>query len=105
MLASTLDGKQYMEKALSSSSRKKLRQHRRRLAEKGALESKVVNETEAVGSAVEEFLRLEAAGWKGRKGTALLCKPADATFTREMVAVWRRKATPGFTRSISMGSR
>ena len=86
MLASTLDGKQYMEKALSSSSRKKLRQHRRRLAEKGALESKVVNEPEAVGNALEEFLRLEAAGWKGRKGTALLCKPADATFTREMVA-------------------
>ena len=42
MLASKLDAKQYMEKALSASSRKKLRQHRRRLAEKGALESKTI---------------------------------------------------------------
>lgn len=85
MLASKLDGKQYLEKSLSSSSRKKLRQHRRRLAEKGALESNVVTEPEAIAGAVEEFLRLEAAGWKGRKGTALLCDAADATFTREMV--------------------
>ena len=33
MLDSNLDGKAYLEQALSSSSRKKLRQHRRRLAE------------------------------------------------------------------------
>ena len=85
MLASNLDGKHYMEKALSGSSRKKLRQHRRRLAEKGAFESKIVTEPEAVGRALEDFLRLEAAGWKGRKRTALLCNPADATFTREMM--------------------
>jgi CelD/BcsL family acetyltransferase involved in cellulose biosynthesis len=86
MLESKLDGKQYMEKALSAASRKKLRQHRRRLAEQGALESKVVGEPEAVSRALEDFLRLEAAGWKGRQGTALLCNPADATFAREMMA-------------------
>jgi len=86
MLASTLDGKQYLEKALSSSSRKKLRQHRRRLAERGVLESKIITEPEALAGALEEFLRLEAAGWKGRKRTALLCHPPDATFTREMMA-------------------
>jgi CelD/BcsL family acetyltransferase involved in cellulose biosynthesis len=86
MLASTLDSKQYLEKALSSSSRKKLRQHRRRLAERGDLESKIITEPDALAGAVEEFLRLEAAGWKGRKRTALLCHPPDATFTREMMA-------------------
>jgi CelD/BcsL family acetyltransferase involved in cellulose biosynthesis len=86
MLESKLDGKQYLEKALSSSSRKKLRQHRRRLGEKGALESKIVSEPEAVSRAVEGFLQLEASGWKGRKGTALLNDAADATFTREMMA-------------------
>ena len=86
MLASKLDGKQYMEKALSGSSRKKLRQHRRRLADKGALESKIISEPETVTAALEDFLSLEVAGWKGRKGTALLCNPADATFAREMVA-------------------
>ncbi|MGH6664953.1 MAG: GNAT family N-acetyltransferase, partial [Pseudolabrys sp.] len=84
-LAATLDAKQYLEKALSASRRKKLRQRRRGLAEKGALESKIISEPEAVGRALEDFLRLEAAGWKGRKRTALLCNPPDATFTREMM--------------------
>ena len=86
MLASMLDAKQYMETALSASRRKKLRQHRRRLSEKGALESKIISDPGAVGRALEDFLRLEAAGWKGRNRTALLCNVADATFTREMVA-------------------
>jgi CelD/BcsL family acetyltransferase involved in cellulose biosynthesis len=78
-LASTLDGKKYLEKALSSGSRKKLRQQRRRLAEKGSLESRVVR------NALEQFLTLEAAGWKGRQGTALLNSEADAAFARAMV--------------------
>jgi CelD/BcsL family acetyltransferase involved in cellulose biosynthesis len=85
-LESELDGKQYFEKALSSASRKKLRQHRRRLEEKGKLELKVCNTPEAVGQAFEDFLRLEAAGWKGRRGTALLCDQAEAAFVRGMVA-------------------
>jgi len=87
ILASDLDGKQYFEKALSSSSRKKLRQHRRRLEEKGALENVVSTEPSAVRLAFEDFLALETAGWKGRSGTALLCREADASFARAMIAV------------------
>lgn len=86
LLQSELDGKQYFEKALSSASRKKLRQHRRRLEEKGKLELEVWNTPEAVAQAFEDFLRLEAAGWKGRRGTALLCDRAEAAFVRGMVA-------------------
>lgn len=85
-LASTLDAKQYMEKALSSSSRKKLRQHRRRLGEKGALESRIIAEPTAVSAAFEAFLKLEASGWKGRQSTALLSNEADASFARAMIA-------------------
>jgi CelD/BcsL family acetyltransferase involved in cellulose biosynthesis len=84
-LASQLDAQSYMEKALSSSSRKKLRQHRRKLAEKGALESKIVTEPDAVRGAFEDFLLLEASGWKGRQGTALLSDKADAAFARAMI--------------------
>src|SRR5436305_98018 len=40
-LSTGLDGKSYLQQALSSSSRKKLRQQRRRLAEKGTLASVV----------------------------------------------------------------
>jgi len=38
------------------------------------------------GAAVEQFLRLEAAGWKGRAGTALLCRPAHTRFFRDTTA-------------------
>ncbi len=87
MLNSNLDGKAYFEQALSSSSRKKLRQHRRRLAEKGSLQAAVLTEPHAVRNAFEDFVTLEAAGWKGRQGTALLSKPSDARFARAMIAV------------------
>jgi len=91
VLASDLDGTQYFEKALSSSSRKKLRQHRRRLGEKGALKLEVCSAPEAVGKAFEEFLALEAAGWKGRRGSAILCDAAEAGFVREMIAELARR--------------
>jgi hypothetical protein len=34
--------------------------------------------------AIEEFLRLEASGWKGRTGTAMLCRPGHDRFFREV---------------------
>jgi hypothetical protein len=85
MLKSDLDGKDYLEKAFSAASRKKLRQHRRRLSEKGELSSVVITDPHAVRSALEDFLRMEASGWKGEQGTALLCNDADAAFTRAAV--------------------
>ena len=86
MLASELDGKRYLEQALSGSSRKKLRQYRRRLGEKGALSYKVLTAPADVERGLEDFLALEAAGWKGRQGSALANDPADAAFTRAMIA-------------------
>ena len=85
-LSADLDAKAYFEQAMSASSRKKLRQHRRRLGEKGVLASVVVTEPHAVGRAFEDFLSLEAAGWKGRQGTALANNAADAQYTRAMIA-------------------
>jgi CelD/BcsL family acetyltransferase involved in cellulose biosynthesis len=85
-LASELDGKAYLEKALSSSTRKKLRQHRRKLSEKGTLTSSIATSAEDVGKAVDEFLAMEAAGWKGRQGTAIASNTADAAFMRGAMA-------------------
>ena len=84
-LESNLDGKAYLEKSLSSSTRKKLRQHRRRLAEKGKLEIVAASEPQAVRNALEEFLTMEAAGWKGAQGTALLSNDVDAAFIRSAI--------------------
>ena len=86
MLVSTLDGKGYLEQALSSSTRKKLRQHRRRLGERGTLTSVATVEPAALRRSLEEFLLLEASGWKGRQGTALLCNDGEAAFARAFVA-------------------
>jgi len=85
-LASGLDGKAYLEAALSSGTRKKLRQYRRRLAEKGAVTFTIADQPAAVRAALEDFLAIEAAGWKGREGTAVLSTSADAAFMRAAVA-------------------
>jgi CelD/BcsL family acetyltransferase involved in cellulose biosynthesis len=37
-----------------------------------------------VESAIEQFLELEARGWKGRAGTALSCRPGHDRFFREV---------------------
>jgi CelD/BcsL family acetyltransferase involved in cellulose biosynthesis len=86
VLASTLDAKPYFEKAMSSSSRKKLRQHRRRLEEKGRLETHIFVEPDEIGRGFDDFLALEAAGWKGRRGTALACDQAEASLAKAMIA-------------------
>ncbi len=84
-LESKLDGKPYLEKSVSGSTRKKLRQHRRRLSESGALTFVIAAEPQAVHAALEQFLTMEASGWKGRQGTALLSEPAHAAFMRGAV--------------------
>jgi hypothetical protein len=75
----------YLEKAMSSSSRKKLRQQRRRLGEQGQLKTTIARALSDVQRAFEAFLILEAKGWKGRRGTALLRDPAEAAFARKMI--------------------
>jgi Acetyltransferase (GNAT) domain len=87
ILKAGLDGKSYLEKAMSSSSRKKLRQHRRRLSEKGLVESVIARDPASVSREMVDFLALEAAGWKGREGTALLCNPDDAIFFKETMRI------------------
>ena len=39
-----------------------------------------------VADALETFLVLEASGWKGQRGTALLCDEGDAAFIRRATA-------------------
>ena len=85
LLVAGLDGKTYLERALSSSTRKKLRQHRRRLGEHGALTRSIHREPAAVAAALEQFLTLEASGWKGARGTAMLSDPATAAFARTAI--------------------
>lgn len=70
----------------SGSTRKKLRQDWNRLAATGELEAINVRAPDAIGAAIEAFLELEASGWKGDRGTALLNDAADAAFARRFIA-------------------
>jgi CelD/BcsL family acetyltransferase involved in cellulose biosynthesis len=56
---------------------------RRRLSETLGAELVTVDRA-GEDSAVERFLELEAAGWKGRAGTAFACNPAHAELFREL---------------------
>ena len=60
----------YLDDAIGGKKRKELRRQRHRLAETGAVSSDTVREPSAVAQALGDFLALEAAGWKGRAGTA-----------------------------------
>lgn len=69
----------------SGSTRKKLRQDWNRLSGLGAVD--VANERAPgeVRDAFEIFLAMEAQGWKGAQGTALLCSDQDAAFVRHLI--------------------
>jgi CelD/BcsL family acetyltransferase involved in cellulose biosynthesis len=60
----------YIERSVGRHQHKELRRHWRRLGDTGAVLLTSATEPAAVAMAVEDFFVLEAAGWKGRAGTA-----------------------------------
>ncbi|CAO4179116.1 GNAT family N-acetyltransferase [Methylorubrum populi] len=68
--------------------RAEFRRLRKRLAERGDLREVSYRKPEEVGAAFQEFLDLEAAGWKGRKsrrGQAIRHKPPLRAFAERMI--------------------
>ena len=59
----------------------------------------VVEDRSGDPEAVDQFLRLEAASWKGEAGTALASSEADAAFFREM---WTDFTAAGRTRLMAL---
>lgn len=66
--------------AMRSKYRSNVRRSRRLFHELDGAREVIVNGGEASGAAVEEFLDLEASGWKGREGTAIRTSPGMAQF-------------------------
>jgi CelD/BcsL family acetyltransferase involved in cellulose biosynthesis len=81
-LGATRDAEELLRDALGAKKLKELRRQRHRLAEHGAVRLDVARTREEVAAALEIFLTLEASGWKGRRGTALLQDHGDASFVR-----------------------
>jgi CelD/BcsL family acetyltransferase involved in cellulose biosynthesis len=75
-----------LEGSLRSKRRKNLNGARRRLEAEGAVSFRLSSEPEELGAEAERFLALEAKGWKGRRGTALLKSPARVNFANGVIA-------------------
>jgi len=71
----------------SAKRRKEARRLERRLAERGPVELR----SGADDDAIEQFLKLEAHGWKGARGTALTSQAKRGAFAREMLAAFARE--------------
>ena len=76
--------------ALSSKAGKEIRRQTRRLADLGRLGYASLRDGD-LEDATEQFLALEAGGWKGRAGTALLRVTSRAVFARTMIRLLGRQ--------------
>ncbi|WP_245653736.1 GNAT family N-acetyltransferase [Novosphingobium rosa] len=83
MLSSALSPEAYLEASMSGKKRKELRRQHARLSETGALTVERHRDATDLSIWIEQFLTLEAAGWKGKAGSALACRPDTATLFRE----------------------
>ncbi|WP_412773066.1 GNAT family N-acetyltransferase [Nitrobacter sp.] len=81
-LDATQDADDLLRDALGVKKLKELRRQRNRLAEQGEVSFQVARAPGDVVPALETFLELEASGWKGKRGTALLQHDGDAAFIR-----------------------
>ncbi len=81
-LDATRPAYQLLQDALSSKKLKELRRQRQRLGEHGEIRFAVARSPQDVAAALETFLKLEAGGWKGERGTALAQVEGDAAFIR-----------------------
>lgn len=75
----------YLAAALPGKSCKELRRQGKRLSECGYLECVQFQPGDDIQHWIDDFLRVEAGGWKGRQGTALANQPADRAFFRRAV--------------------
>jgi CelD/BcsL family acetyltransferase involved in cellulose biosynthesis len=81
-LDATRNADEVLQDGLGAKKLKELRRQRNRLAEHGAIDFDVARSPAEVAAAAELFLTLEASGWKGKRGTALVQDDGDAIFIR-----------------------
>lgn len=86
LLAPAADRQSYLDRALSGRRHKELHRQARRLDERGAVAVATARDPGPVAAALQDFLALEASGWKGRAGSAALTDPAIREFMQAAVA-------------------
>ena len=89
MLESDLSPEAYYERAVRQKKRKEIRRLRNRLAERGPILARRLDDAAALDAWCSTYLALEKAGWKGGTGSALAARPDTEAFFRETVrAAW-----------------
>lgn len=86
MLASDQTPEAYFEAAMSGKKRKELRRQFARLSELGKVSVVRQHDAEGLQLWIEDFLMLEAAGWKGKAGSALNCHPETSNLFRQALS-------------------
>src|SRR5206468_12641581 len=86
LLAPAGERASYLDQSLGHKKRKELRRQRKRLGDSGNVTSTSTADPSAVTQALADFLVLEAAGWKGRAGTAARRHAEVAQFMTTAVA-------------------
>lgn len=84
-LESNLDGEAYLRQAVSPHHVREMRRLWRNMAKTGTLTYEVARQPADIRRRAEEFLALEAKGWKGRKRSALISDRYRAAFAREAI--------------------
>ena len=85
MLESLKDGETYLKDSIKSSHMREMRRQWGHLAKLGAATYQVARQPGDIRMRMEEFLLLEASGWKGKKRSAMLSDRLRAAFAREAV--------------------
>lgn len=86
LLRSELPSDEYWAQNVRAKKRKELRRQQNRLTDCGTVVRRVLDDAAELDSWCDTFLTLEALGWKGEEGTALVTHPADEAFFRQACA-------------------
>jgi CelD/BcsL family acetyltransferase involved in cellulose biosynthesis len=81
-LDATRDADDLLRDALGAKKLKELRRQRNRLAEHGDVTFHIARTPAEIAATIDTFLTLEASGWKGKRGTALMLDAGDNAFIR-----------------------
>jgi hypothetical protein len=85
LLESELAPQAYYERTVRKKKRKELKRLSARLNELGRVEFHSLEPGDDVAAWIQDFLRLERAGWKGERGSALACSAATERFFADAV--------------------
>lgn len=86
MLCSKLSPAEYLDQSLSPKKRKELRRQFNRLSDEGTVRFSRQTDGEGVEQWLDDFLALEAAGWKGTAGSAMASDAGTSRLFRKALS-------------------